>query len=275
MKEALKESKDAVVSDLDTAEVLQPGVGAFDFPSLAIASQLPFVFKTPVADVLSIGSDQLRSTLLELSAQWVGVVASIGNHATQTGTGASASSSWNPHLLERAFCEPAFGNLRGRKLHSDRYAVAVDRHHALRTFPATGFADRQAPFFAMMNVASRKASSQSNNRCWSSIDNSFRHAANQTPSSSHFRSRRQQVEPSGYCSGRSRHLAPVRRTHRIPSRQERFDDQGRPRPSLRRLGAGNSGSNIFHCSSLNSSSRFFCLMTEGQQIIGITRKYPS
>ena len=132
----------------------------------------------------------------------------------------------NLHMLEHALREPTFGNLRGRKLHSDRNALAVYHHHALRPFPATCFADCRAPFFAVMNVASRKASSQSSNRRWSSRDHSFCHAASQIPSSSHIRSRRQQVEPSGYCSGRSRHLAPVRRTHNIPSRQDRFDAQG-------------------------------------------------
>jgi hypothetical protein len=40
-------------------------------------------------------------------------------------------------------------------LRSDRYAAAVDHHHALRTFPTTGFADCSAPFFAVTKVASR------------------------------------------------------------------------------------------------------------------------
>jgi hypothetical protein len=40
MKEALKYGKDAVVTHLDAPEVLQPGVGALDFPSFAVAAQL-------------------------------------------------------------------------------------------------------------------------------------------------------------------------------------------------------------------------------------------
>jgi hypothetical protein len=103
------------------------------------------------------------------------------------GAGASASNAGNLHLLERALREPAFGNLRGRKFDSDRNALAVDHHHALRTFPAMCFAGCRAPFFAVMNVASRKASSQSSNRRWSRMDNSFCQAARQIPSSSHVR----------------------------------------------------------------------------------------
>jgi hypothetical protein len=269
----LKHCEDAVISDLDAPEVLQPGIGALDFPALSVTAQLAFVLESAIADILSIGDNQLRATLFEPRSQGIGVISSIGNDSAQMGARASTTNARNLHSLERALREPAFGNLRGRKLHSDRNALAVDHHHALRTFPATCFSDCRAPFFAVMNVASRKASSQSSNRRWSSRDNSFCHAASQIPSSSHIRSRRQQVEPSGYCSGRSRHLAPVRRTHNIPSRQDRFDAQGRPRPSLRRLGSGNNGANTFQCVSSNRTSRFFCLMPEDQQTSCLKHKY--
>jgi hypothetical protein len=273
VEKALKHCEDAVVADLDATEVLQPGVGALDFPALAVATQLAFVLESAIADVLSVGDDQLRPTLFEPRSQSIGVIASIGNDSAQMGAGASTSNAWNLHLLERSLREPAFGNLRGRKLDSDRNALAVDHHHALRTFPATCFADCRAPFFAVMNVASRKASSQSSNRRWSSMDNNFCQAASQIPSSSHIRSQRQQVEPSGYCSGRSRHRAPVRKTQKMPSKQDRFDAHGRPRPSLRRLGSGNRGPNAFHCASFNKTSRFFCLMAKGQQTTCLKRKY--
>jgi hypothetical protein len=273
VEEALKHREDAVVADLDAAEVLQPGIGALDFPALSIAAKLAFVLESAIADVLSVGNNQFRSTLFEARSQSIGAIAPICNDSAQMGAWASAPNAWNLYLLERTLCEAAFGNLRGRKLHSDRNALGVDHHHTLRTFPAACFADCRAPFFAVMNVASRKASSQSSNRRWSSIDNSFCQAASQIPSSSHIRSRRQQVEPSGYCSGRSRHLAPVRRTHNIPSTQDRFDDHGRPRPSLRRFGSGNKGANTLHCTSSNRTSRFFCLMAEDKQTTCPKRKY--
>lgn len=273
MDESLKDGKDTVVAHLDTTEVLQPGIRALYFPTLAIATQLALVLESAIANVLSIGDNQLRATLFEPSSQGIGVIASICNDSAQMRARTSTSSAGNLHLLECALREPTFGNLRGRKLHSDRNALAVVHHHALRTFPATRFADCRAPFFAVMNVASRKASSQSSNRRWSSIDSSFCQAASQIPSSSHIRSRRQQVEPSGYCSGRSRHLTPVRSTHRIPSGHERFEAQGRPRPSLRRFGSGNKADNTLHCASLNRTSRFFCLMTEGQQTTCLKHKY--
>ncbi len=270
MKKALKHRKNAVISDLDATEILQPGVGAFDFPTFPVASQLAFILKAPVADVLAVGDDQLRSTLMKSFAQGVGIVSAVGNNPFEMGARPSSSSTRNLHRRERAFGQAALGQLRGRKLRSDRYAVAVDHHHALRTFPTTGFADCRAPFLAVTKVASRKASSQSSSRRWSNIDNSFRHAICHTPCSSQLRNRRQQVEPSGYCSGMSRHRAPVRRTHRMPSKHSRLAAQGLPRPSLRRLRAGNNGSKILHCSSLSNSSRFF--IEAAQQLTRLRHK---
>jgi hypothetical protein len=272
MEKSLEYGEDTVVAHLDAAEVLQPRVGALDFPALAVASQFAFVLEATVANVLSVGNDQIRTLAFQSPAQRIGVIAPVGNDASQVGARSSASWPRHAHLLDCALREPTFGNLRGRKLHSDRYAPAVDHHHALRTFPATCFADCRAPFFAVMNVASRKASSQSSSRRWSNRESSFRQAANHMPRSSHIRNRRQQVDPSGYSSGRSRHRAPVRSTHRIPSMHERLEAQGRPRPSLRRFGSGNSGLNTSHCASLNNTRRFFCFMEEAQQTARLTRK---
>ncbi len=136
MKKALKHRKNAVISDLDATEILQPGVGAFDFPTFPVASQLAFILKAPVADVLAVGDNQLRSTLMKSFAQGVGIVSAVGNNPFEMGARPSSSSTRNPHRRERAFGQAALGQLRGRKLRSDRYAVAVDHHHALRTFAA-------------------------------------------------------------------------------------------------------------------------------------------
>jgi len=163
MEEALKDREDAVVSDLDAAKVLQPGIRALDFPASPIASQLAFVLEAAVANVAAIRSNQFRPALHHPLAKRIGVIAPISNHTMQPGARTAAARAWHSHCVERAFRKPVFGNLRGRELRSDRYAAAVDHHHALRTFPTTGFADCSAPFFAVTKVASRNASSQSNN----------------------------------------------------------------------------------------------------------------
>jgi len=64
--------------------------------------------------------------------------------------------------------------------------------------------------------------------------------------SSHCFNRRQQIVGEGYLAGRNRHAAPVRSTHKIPSRQAQCETHGRPRLSRRRFGSGNSGSIYVH-----------------------------
>jgi len=267
---ALKDGNQAVVADLDASEILEPGVGAFDFPAFAVSAQLAFVFEAAMTVVAAVGSDQLCAALFQPFAQRIGVLSAICNHASETGTGASRATAGHLHRSERAFCKPVFGNLRGREWRSDRYATVVDHHHALRTFPATCCADGKAPFWAVTKVASRKASSHPSSLRSSNWPSRLRHALSQTPCSSHIRSRCQQVDPSGSCSGKSRHRAPVRRTQSMPSRQARLQAQGRPRPSRRRFGSGNHEANIIHCSSLNYTGR--CFIEEAQPPLLLIRK---
>ena len=73
-----------------------------------------------------------------------------------------------------------------------------------------------------------------------------RHISSQTSSSLHFPSLRQQVEGEGCFSGKSCQRAPVRNTHKIPSRQARLSAHGLPRL----LSLGSSGSILLHCLSL-------------------------
>ena len=180
MEKSVKDGQDAVVAYLNAAEVLQPRHWFVRF-SRACGIGAAFVCPRNVAisDVLAVGSDELRARAFQSHSQRIGVIAAIGNDAPEMGTRSSTSRPRYPHLLERALREPALGNLRRRKLRSDRYAAAVDHHHALRTFPATCFADPGAPFLAVMKVASRKAFFQSSNRRWSNMDNRFCHAASQ------------------------------------------------------------------------------------------------
>ena len=56
MEEALKEGKDAVVADLDAAEVLQPSVGAFDFPAAFVASEFACIFIASLSLVAAVGT---------------------------------------------------------------------------------------------------------------------------------------------------------------------------------------------------------------------------
>ena len=83
MEESLKDSEDAIVADLDAAEVLQPCVGAFDFPAFAVSSELSFVFKTAMAVVAAVRSDQFCTAPLQSLPQRIGVIAAICNDTPQ------------------------------------------------------------------------------------------------------------------------------------------------------------------------------------------------
>jgi hypothetical protein len=148
--------------------------------------------------------------------------------------------------------------------------LTVDQYHPLRPLAPLGFPDREAPFFAGAKLPSKKVSSHFSRPSSSSAPSSVRHACSHTPSSSHRLSRRQQVEGEANSSGKNRHAAPVCRIHRMPSKHPRFDAQGRPRLSCRRLGGGSMGSTNSHCSSVNSFCRF--LMTEAHQLTRLIRK---
>src|SRR5208337_410253 len=137
------------------------------------------------------------------------------------------------------------------KVVSQRNTAAVDHHHPLRPLAPLGFSDSAAPFFAGAKLPSRNKSLELN--CWRSF-NSLRNARqtfSQMPCSSQSRSRRQQVEGCGYFSGKSCHLAPLRRIHKMPSRTRRFSIHGRP--PLRCLGGlGSKGAIFFHCASVSN-----------------------
>jgi hypothetical protein len=105
-----------------------------------------------------------------------------------------------------------------------------------------------------MNVASTNASSQSRTPFSSSSERKTRHMSLRTPASYQSLRRRQHVEGSGYSVGRSRHLAPVLRTQRIPSKQARSSAGGRPPLGLGGRG-GINGLIFSHCSSVNIGFR--------------------
>jgi hypothetical protein len=75
--------------------------------------------------------------------------------------------------------------------------------------------------------------------------------SSQTPWSSQSRSRRQQVLGEGYDAGKSFHRAPLRNTHRMPSKHRRLSIRLRP-PFGDRCTGGNSGSIFAHWASVNS-----------------------
>src|SRR5579859_5783900 len=238
MKEALIEAEDAVVTNGQAAEGLQPGKRALDFPSSAIAQKFAAVLAPPTCAIAAMRYQQLDTTLVKSIAQGIGVVSFVGDDPLGFLSRSSSAPTGNSHPRERRLGERDLCRRSARELRSQRYALAIDQYHPLCPLPTLGFSHSSAPFLAATKLPSRKVSSHCNSSCWLRAANSCCQASIQISSSSHCLSRRQQVVPLGYSAGRSRHRAPVFSTHRMPSTQSRLEAGGRPRPSPRRLGLG-------------------------------------
>jgi hypothetical protein len=239
----------------ESAELTKPCVGAFDDPASLVAPQFPAVFVPSEPAVLAVGNDEVDAAFGESFAQWVGVVGAVGDYALRL-LSRTPFRTRDFHFGERGFRKRNFSRRGTFQPNSQRKTATVDQYHPLRPLATLGFTDREAPFFAAAKLPSKNVSSHFSRPSPSSAPSSVRHASSHTSCSSHCFNRRQQVAGEGYLSGKNRHAAPVCNTHRMPSRQDRFDLHGRPRLSLRRFGSGSSGSINSHCASLNSSNRF-------------------
>jgi len=258
------------MTNQQSSELAQPGVGSFDDPTPLVASQFAPIFVAPLPIVLPVRCDQLDAALLQPLAQRVRIVGGVGNHPFRL-LPRTTFGSRNRDFLERGLRKRNFVRSGTFQPNSQRKTLTVDQYHPLRPLAPLGFPDGRAPFFAGAKLPSRKVSSHFSRPSSSSAPSSVRQAFSQTPSSSHCLSRRQQVEGEGNSSGKNRHAAPVCRIHRMPSKQPRFDAQGRPLLSRRRRGGGSIGSTSSHCSSL--SSFCLCFMTEAHQFTHLIRKY--
>jgi hypothetical protein len=250
MEKASIDAQQAVIPHHQSAIVAEPGVGAFDFPAPLVAPELASVIEGFFVFVPAVGSNQLDPALFHSPAQRITVIALIGNDALRLGAWPSASTR-HFHPRQRSFGQSYFVRRGRREECSQRNTFAVDQYHPLRALTTLRLPDCFAPFFAGAKLPSRNVSSQRNSPRRSSVPSSARHASSQTSRSSQSRSRRQQVTPLGYRFGMSRHRAPVRSTQSMPSKQARFEAQGRPFPSCRRLGAGSKSLTLSHCSSLS------------------------
>ena len=244
------------MTDQDAAELTEPCIGALDLPPSFVASRFASVFISPLQAIIPVWGNQFDTSPFPSLCEQIGIISAIGNHPLRL-LSRPAFRSRDADLVERGVRKRNFCRRGTFQPNSQRNTFTVSQYHPLCAFTTLGFADCIAPFLAGAKLPSRKASSHRSSPFASNAPSNVRQALSQTPCSSHPFNRRQQVDGEGYSSGRKRQAAPVCRIQRIPSRQVRFDAGGRPRPSLRRFGYGNSGPTNSHCSSVNTFWRFF------------------
>jgi hypothetical protein len=237
-------------------EVAQPGESALDLPASPIASQLPAVLGLGFPTIPAVRANQLKATIRQGLPERIGIVGLVGDYPLRPGLCLDR--------VEGAFRERDLGGRCRGKLASQRKTLAVDHHHPFRALAPFGSSHGIAPPLAGAKLPSKKASCQSNVPAASSWARKARHTSNQTPLSSHWRNRRQQVEALGYSSGRSAQGAPVRKIHSTPSSTSRWFRHGRP-PRIVVGNSGNKGPILSHIASVRNCLRAMpeTSMTEG------------
>ena len=228
---------------------MQPGERAFDDPPTPITAQVTAIVVAAAEVPIPVRDDRGHAAPVQTLAQRIAVVATVSNQPVRLLPRPTAVAPRDADGVQRGVHERDFGRTGRGDMNSERNTLAVDHHHPLRTLSAGGFADVGPPFFADTNEPSMNVFSQRSRPRASSSPRKARHMASHVPSSSHARSRRQQVDPLGYPSGKSRHRAPVFKTQRIPSTTSRLLTRGRP-PFGERRGRGRWRSIWAHCASV-------------------------
>ena len=255
-----------LMTNQQAAKLSQPGIGSFNNPAALITAKFASIFVSPCLVVVPVRHDQLYAAFLQALTQRVRVIAAIRNYSLRP-LPRAAFRPGDADLGQRGFRKLNFSRRGTFQPNSQRKTLTVDQYHPLCALAALGFTDSRAPFFAGAKLPSRKLSSHLSKPSASSAPSRARHAANQTPSCCQRCSLRQQVAGEGNWSGRKCQAAPVRRIHRMPSKQARFGAGGRPRLSRRSFGLGNKGSISSHCSSVDSFCRFF--MAKAHQLTAL------
>lgn len=229
-------------ADHQSAEVAYPGKRPFRFPATSIASQLAAILKRPFSSIASVRANQVDLPSLQTPSQRIGIRRLVVNQPPYL--------AFPIRRIQYGFDQIHFGRrCRGNEA-SQRNTFAVDHHHPLRTLAALGFSNTGAPFLAGAKLPSEKVSSQSSKALRSISLSSPRHALSHAPTLSQYCKRRQQVLGDGKCGGKSFQRAPLRSTHKIPSKQRRLSiGLGPPQPR----GIGGRYRSIFaHWASVNS-----------------------
>lgn len=91
-----------LIANHQTTQVAQPGKGAFDLPTLAIAAQAAPVVEGRLAAALAVRSNQEDSALQPAPARFVAVVAPFGNHPQWALLRPAQSTTWHRDLGQRS-----------------------------------------------------------------------------------------------------------------------------------------------------------------------------
>jgi len=225
--------------------IAEPSDRPLDFPAAFVTAKRSSVLTRGFFSVGSMRSHEFDPLSFEFLSKGIRVVSFITNQMPGFASDCSQRLVRQFHLMRG-------GRVKG---HSQRNTLAVRQNHELRALAPLGFADFRPPFLAGMKLPSIKHSAH---WTWPFLSNSWikvLQILSQRSFSSHILRRLQHVLGLGYFSGRSFQRAPVRKTHRIPSKTRRLSFQGLPLL----LNFGSNGSIFCHCRWLKYTARLIGL----------------
>lgn len=137
-----------------SAEVVQPGKEALDFPATAVTTQSAAVLSILPATIALVRRNESDPVLLpEASVERIAVVGAIADHSLGFGS--------REALLQGAFDERGFMRRSAGDAAGERKTMAVCDRHDFTAFSAASRADSRAPFFAELKLASMNVSERS------------------------------------------------------------------------------------------------------------------
>ena len=234
-----------------STKIAPPREGAFDRPSPLVATQWTAILGGWFFSILAMRTNQFDASSRQSGTQRIRIGGFIVDQPLRIFPRPTPPRSRHAHPFQRWLNQGDFRRGRRFQVVSQRNTLAVDHHHPLRTLSTFGFSDTGPPFFAGAKLPSAKVSAQSSWPRSSSDLSSARQAFSQTSWSSQARKRRQQVLGEGYRSGRSFQRAPLRNTHKTPSKTGRLGIGLGP-PFGEAFTSGSNGAIYAHCASVNS-----------------------
>jgi hypothetical protein len=138
----------------ESAEIVEPGKEALDFPAAAVAAQFAAVLSAFPEAIVLVGRDQPDTMFLpEALIERIAVVGAVADHSSRLGSGET--------LRDGGFDEFRFMRRSAGDAAGDRKTMAVCDRHDFTAFSSASRADSSAPFFAELKLASMKVSDRS------------------------------------------------------------------------------------------------------------------
>lgn len=234
----------------ESAEAVQPRNGAFDDPTPAVPAEFATILSGRPDTFLSMRADEINASLGQTISQRIGIRRFVVDQQVR--------DVICRRRVQQRLNQIHLGVVCRIDINGQRQAASIGQDHDLGSLAALGLADVFTPFFAGANVPSAKPSRQSIRPLLSSMSSRRFHALSRAPLPVHSAKRRQQVAYDGNRGGRSFQRAPLRRIHKMPSKQALGSAIGRPPLGL---GSGLEKRSAIssQCSSLSSGCRSFVL----------------